>query len=34
MTERTRVVMYIVNLGLLPLIPLLAGIVQFIRSRR
>lgn len=34
MTERTRAVMYAVNLGLLPLLPLIAGIVQFLRSRR
>ncbi len=34
LTERTRAWMYLVNLGLLPLIPLLAGIVMFIRSRR
>ncbi len=33
-TERTRLLMYVVNLGLLPLIPLLAGIVQYVRSRR
>jgi hypothetical protein len=34
LTEQTRAWMYIVNLGLLPLIPLAAGIVVFIRSRR
>lgn len=34
MTERARTVMYGVNVGLLPLLPLLAGIVQFLRSRR
>lgn len=34
MTESTRVVLYLVCLGLLPLIPLVAGIVQFVRSRR
>jgi ABC-type uncharacterized transport system involved in gliding motility auxiliary subunit len=34
MTQRTRAWMYIVNVGLLPLIPLLAGIVVYVRSRR
>lgn len=34
LTERMRAWMYIVNLGLMPLIPLLAGIIVFIRSRR
>jgi hypothetical protein len=34
LTERTRAWMYLVNLGLLPLIPLAAGIFMFIRSRR
>ena len=34
LTERTRAWMYLVNLGLLPLIPLSAGILMFIRSRR
>jgi ABC-type uncharacterized transport system involved in gliding motility auxiliary subunit len=34
LTEQMRAWMYIVNLGLLPLIPLLAGIVVFVRSRR
>ena len=34
LTERMRAWMYLVNLGLLPLIPLVAGIVVFIRSRR
>ncbi len=34
LTERTRTWMYLVNLGLLPLIPLSAGILMFIRSRR
>jgi hypothetical protein len=34
LTEQTRAWMYIVNLGLLPLIPLVAGVVVFIRSRR
>jgi len=34
LTERTRAWMYIFNLGLLPLIPLGAGILMFIRSRR
>lgn len=34
LTERMRAWMYIVNLGLLPLIPLIAGIIVFIRSRR
>ena len=34
LTERTKAWMYIVNLGLLPLIPFIAGIVVFIRSRR
>jgi ABC-type uncharacterized transport system involved in gliding motility auxiliary subunit len=34
LTEQTRAWMYLVNLGLLPLIPLSAGILMFIRSRR
>jgi ABC-type uncharacterized transport system involved in gliding motility auxiliary subunit len=34
LTERMRIVMYAVNLGLLPLVPLAAGIVQFLRSKR
>ena len=34
LTEGTRAWMYIVNLGLLPLIPLIAGIVVYVRSRR
>lgn len=34
LTERTRAWMYLVNLGLIPLIPLAAGILMFIRSRR
>jgi ABC-type uncharacterized transport system involved in gliding motility auxiliary subunit len=34
LTRRTQAVMYIVNLGVLPLIPLLAGIVVYVRSRR
>ena len=34
LTQRTRVWMYIVNLGVLPLLPLLAGILVFVRSRR
>jgi ABC-type uncharacterized transport system involved in gliding motility auxiliary subunit len=34
LTGRTQAIMYIVNLGVLPLIPLLAGIVVYIRSRR
>lgn len=34
LTERERAWMYAVNLGLLPLIPLVAGIVVLIRSRR
>jgi ABC-type uncharacterized transport system involved in gliding motility auxiliary subunit len=34
MTEGGRTAMYLVNLGLLPLLPLLAGLVQLIRSRR
>jgi ABC-type uncharacterized transport system involved in gliding motility auxiliary subunit len=34
LTERTRMWMYILNLGVLPLIPLFAGIVVFLRSRR
>ncbi len=34
LTERMRAWMYIVNLGILPLIPLIAGIIVFIRSRR
>ena len=32
--RRTMVWMYVVNLGVLPLIPLLAGIVVYVRSRR
>ncbi|MBI2188006.1 MAG: GldG family protein [Acidobacteria bacterium] len=34
LTERTRVWMYLVNLGLLPLLPLAAGVIVFLRSRR
>lgn len=34
LTEQMRAWMYIVNLGLIPLIPLAAGILMFIRSRR
>lgn len=34
LTERTRAWMYIVNLGLLPLVPLTAGVIVFLRSRR
>ncbi len=34
LTEQMRARMYIVNLGLLPLIPLVAGVIVFIRSRR
>ncbi len=33
LTERARVWMYVVNLGVLPLIPLLAGIIVFVHSR-
>lgn len=34
LTERTRAWMYIVNLGALPLIPVLAGVFVYLRSRR
>jgi ABC-type uncharacterized transport system involved in gliding motility auxiliary subunit len=34
LTEQTRAWMYIVNLGVLPLIPMLAGVTVFMRSRR
>jgi hypothetical protein len=34
LTEQTRAWMYLINLGLIPLIPLAAGIVMFVRSRR
>jgi ABC-type uncharacterized transport system involved in gliding motility auxiliary subunit len=34
LTERARLYMYLVNLGLLPLVPLAAGLVQLLRSRR
>ena len=34
LTERARAWMYIVNLGALPLIPLVAGLIVYIRSRR
>lgn len=34
LTEQTRVLMYAINMGLLPLLPLLAGLIQFIRSKR
>jgi hypothetical protein len=34
MTERGRVTMFAVNMGLLPLLALAAGLVQFLRSRR
>jgi ABC-type uncharacterized transport system involved in gliding motility auxiliary subunit len=34
LTQSTRAWMYIVNMGLLPLVPLLAGIVVYMRGRR
>jgi ABC-type uncharacterized transport system involved in gliding motility auxiliary subunit len=34
LTQGTRAWMYIVNVGLLPLVPLLAGIVVYLRSKR
>ncbi len=34
LTERGRIWMYAINIGLLPVIPLLAGIILLIRSRR
>jgi ABC-type uncharacterized transport system involved in gliding motility auxiliary subunit len=34
LTQGTRAWMYVVNVGLLPLIPLLAGIVVYVRSKR
>ena len=34
LTEGTRAAMYLVNLGVLPLIPVVAGIIVFLRSRR
>ena len=34
LTQSTRAWMYIINVGFLPLIPLLAGIVVYIRARR
>jgi hypothetical protein len=34
LTEATRAWMYIINLGLLPLAPLLAGVAVYLRSRR
>jgi hypothetical protein len=34
MTQGTRAWMYIVNVGLLPLVPLLAGIVVYLRGKR
>jgi len=34
LTERTRAWMYLINLGLMPLLPLAAGIVVYLRSRR
>lgn len=34
LTESMRAWMYLVNLGFLPLIPLTAGIIMFVRSRR
>lgn len=34
LTERMRTWMYLVNLGVLPLIPLVAGLVAYFRSRR
>lgn len=34
LTEQTKLIMYLVNLVVLPLIPLVAGIVVFIRSKR
>ncbi len=33
LTERTRALMYIIDLGVLPLLPLVAGVVVFIRNR-
>lgn len=34
LTERTKVWMYLVNVGFLPLLPLAAGIIAFLRSKR
>jgi ABC-type uncharacterized transport system involved in gliding motility auxiliary subunit len=34
LTEQMRAWMYIVNLGLIPLLPLAAGVIMFLRSRR
>jgi len=34
LTEAMRAWMYIINLGVLPIIPLLAGIMVYVRSRR
>jgi ABC-type uncharacterized transport system involved in gliding motility auxiliary subunit len=34
LTQSTRAWMYILNVGLLPLVPLLAGIVVYLRSKR
>jgi ABC-type uncharacterized transport system involved in gliding motility auxiliary subunit len=34
MTEQMKSLMYVVNLGLLPLLPLAAGIIQLIRNRK
>ena len=34
LTEGTRAWMYLINLGLMPLIPLAAGIIVYVRSRR
>jgi ABC-type uncharacterized transport system involved in gliding motility auxiliary subunit len=34
LTQGTRAWMYIINVGLLPLVPLLAGIVVYLRARR
>ena len=34
LTEQTRMAMYVVNFGLLPLIPLAAGLIQLFRARK
>ena len=34
LTERTKIWMYLINIGFLPLLPLLVGIIAFLRSKR
>jgi ABC-type uncharacterized transport system involved in gliding motility auxiliary subunit len=34
LSERTKVWMYLINIGLMPLLPLTAGVIAFLRSKR